>query len=313
MVAVSSIPSAFIWRRLHSLTGLFLVLYLIEHLLVNSQAALFIGSDGTGFIEAVNGIHRLPFLPILEMVLLGVPIIIHAAWGIVYLRTGKMNTIGDTGTTPYLPEYPRNHAYTWQRITSWILLFAIVAHVIHMRFIEYPSFAQKGSEHFYMVRLNSDDGLPTLAARLNVTLYDDKQIQKIATAKPTQAAIDSDAITSLKRQELKQQQDFIRALEKRPLRSGEVIAVGHDFGTATLLMVRDTFKMPIMLALYTIFVLAACFHAFNGFWTFMITWGVTQTERSQKLMRTFSTFLLCLVAFLGLAAIWITYWINLFN
>lgn len=36
------LPSAFIWRRAHSLTGLWLVLFLIEHLLTNSQAALFL-------------------------------------------------------------------------------------------------------------------------------------------------------------------------------------------------------------------------------------------------------------------------------
>ena len=80
-----------------------------------------------------------------------------------------------------------------------------------------------------------------------------------------------------------------------------------SFGIAELLMVRDTFKSPLMILLYTGLVLAACFHGFNGLWTFMISWGITLTARSQRLMRTLATGLMVLVTFLGLAAIWGTY------
>ena len=89
------------------------------------------------------------------------------------------------------------------------------------------------------------------------------------------------------------------------------MTVANSFGLAELLIVRETFKMPIMLALYTIFVLSACFHAFNGLWTFMISWGVTLTALSQVIMRRIAYALMAIVAFLGLAAIWGTYWINL--
>ena len=74
---------------------------------------------------------------------------------------------------------------------------------------------------------------------------------------------------------------------------------------------RDTFKNPLMILLYTGLVLAACFHAFNGLWTCMISWGITLTARSQQLMRSFATFLMVVIASLGLAAIWGTYWFNL--
>ena len=133
-----TLTQAFVWRRLHSLTGLFISLYLIEHLFVNSQAALWFGEDGSGFVRAVNSIQNLPFLHLIE-IFFGVPIVLHAAWGIQILRTGRSNSWPSDGSTPSLTEYPRNHAYTWQRITSWVLLVAIVAHVIHMRFYEYPS------------------------------------------------------------------------------------------------------------------------------------------------------------------------------
>lgn len=261
-----AIPATFIWRRLHSLTGLFFTLFLIEHLFVNSQAALFFGDDGWGFVKAVNNIHDLPFLPLIEIFLLGVPIVLHMIWGVVYLRTAEQNAYGVIGNKPYLPEYPRNKAYTWQRITSWILLIGIIAHVIHMRFVEYPITHSAGSKKEYIVKLQYDEGLSSLSERLGF---------KIETSKDT------------------------------------VVAITSSFGMAELLIVRETFKMPLMIALYTILVLAACFHGFNGLWTFMISWGVTLSERSQKGMLRVAQFLMVSIAFLGLAAIWGTYWINL--
>jgi succinate dehydrogenase / fumarate reductase cytochrome b subunit len=303
------LPSAFVWRRLHSLTGFFLVLFLIEHLFVNSQAALFFGADGHGFIEAVNSIHNLPYLPIIELSLLAVPILIHAVWGVVYLRTSESNSYATDGSKPSLPEYPRNRAYTWQRITSWILLFGIAAHVIHMRFLEYPAAAQLGNQKYYMVRLEQDAGLDTVAHRLDVQLYDQQKIEELKKINPT---VKPD-MSSIKKQELEQEKEWIKAIDQHKLQSGEVVAVSSNFGTASLLLVRETFKMPLMMLLYSILVIAACFHAAQGFWTFMISWGVTLTERSQQLMGYFSTFLMGLLIFLGLASIWGTYWLNLYN
>ena len=254
----------------------------------------------------------------IEIVLLGIPILIHAGWGIAYLRTGKFNSFPSDGSTPSLPEYPRNQAYSWQRITSWILVVALAGHIIHMRFIEYPASAKVDGQKYYMVRLDKDDGLVTLSQRLNVKLYDAQKIEKIKRtpnvfdeAKKPASTENDHQLALLEAQKQQQQQAFFAALEKRQLTHGQVIAVAPDFGTAELLMVRETFKMPVMIVLYTIFVLSACYHGFNGLWTFMITWGITLTQQSQRLMWHFSTFLMLLIAFLGLSAIWATYWINL--
>lgn len=327
-------PRAFILKRLHSLAGLWLVVYLIMHLLTNSQAALLIGDDGSGFIHSVNSIHELPYLPVIEITLLAIPILIHAFWGIQYIFTAKYNSFGNTGMTPYLPEYPRNHAYTWQRITSWLLVVGILAHVIHMRFIEYPNSARIDGQHAYMMRVSLDDGLYTLAKRLNVQLYDKQQIHLLNTESDThkQSPTTTEAFQSMvaslpdmfnvtkekdkpallvEEQHQMQYQEWLRALEKRPLRQGEVIAVADNFGTVELLMLRDTFKSPIMLVLYTLLVLSACFHAFNGLWTAMISWGITLSQRSQQFMSGLSLFLMIAVTSLGLSAVWLTYWINL--
>ncbi len=329
----TAIPAPFFWRRLHSLMGLLIVIFLIEHLLTNSQAALFFGEDGNGFVKAVNKIHNMPYLPLIEITIIGLPILIHALWGMHYLMTASYNSISSDGTRPSLPEYPRNHAYTWQRITSWILLFAIAAHVIQMRFIEYPASATRAGETHYMVRLDLDKGLHTLADRLNVELYNRDQIRiekegvkniKLPVSSRMRAFFysttglfkpessdETHPQKLLENQEQHLQKKWARALEKKPLAEGQVIAVAPDFGTAELLIVRETFKMPSMILLYSIFVIAAAFHAFNGLWTFLITWGVALTERSQRLMRKVTTFLMVMIASMGLIAIWGTYWINL--
>ena len=86
-----------------------------------------------------------------------------------------------------------------------------------------------------------------------------------------------------------------------------------DFGTAVLLMVRDSFRSPIKGFLYTIFVLAAAFHAFNGLWTFFITWGLVIQMKSQRTIVNICTTLMVIIALLGLAAVWGTYWVNLYR
>ena len=165
-----------------------------------------------------------------------------------------------------------------------------------------------------MIRIKEDEGLLTLSKRLGFKLYNRQQLSVeklrilLQSSINNQIHIQSDLVASQKTYE---EHSWLEAMEKWPLKENEVVVVSPSFGMAELLMVREAFKRPVMILLYTGLVLAACFHAFNGLWTFMITWGVTLTSRSQQLMRTFATGLMVLVAFLGLAAIWGTYWINL--
>lgn len=304
-----SLPYDFARRRLQSFAGLWLSFYIIFHLLTNSQAALLIGEDGRGYINEVNWIHNLPFLMVLEIVIIGLPIWVHLWIGFGYLFKAKFNSYGYTGKDPYLPQYPRNHAYTWQRITAWILIFGILAHVIHMRFYEYPAIAKEGKSTYYMVRLDNDPGLYTLEKRLDFKIYNQESIEKIARQAQALKASDDPVI----QQEISQKKGFAAALQAKKLGENQVIVSSDNFGTSSLLMVRDTFKSPLMMMLYTVFVLTACFHAFNGLWTAMIKWGVTLSVRAQNLMRKIAYGIMLIVAFLGLAAIYGTYWINLRN
>lgn len=327
-MTTATIPREFIWRRLHSLMGLWLVLFLMEHLLTNSQAALLLGDNARGFINMVNSIHNLPYLEAIEVSLLGIPILIHGVWGIKYLFTAKANSYNGGGKKPHLPEYGRNRAYTWQRITSWILLFGLIGHVVKFRFLDYPLTLNQGDVSYYFVRVDLDNGLYTVADRLGVTLYDTRAIQKeqieLMTRQGEQALVDISKnfsesqtldphkeVILLSAQKYTQKAEFVRKLEKLSLQPGQVIAVAKNFGTASLFAVRNTFKNPIYAGLYTIFVLAACFHAFNGLWTFLITWGIVLRMAAQKAAVRWCVALMLAIAFLGLAAVWGTYWFNL--
>lgn len=331
----TTIPKAFIWRRLHSLMGLWLVLFLMEHLLTNSQAALWLGDNGAGFVSMVTLIHNLPYIQVIELTLIGVPIVIHGIWGIKYLLTSKSNSRKTDGSAPYLP-LRRNRAYTWQRITSWILLVGIVGHVIKFRFVDYPERVSLGDSTVYLIKISMDDGLYTVADRLHAILYDKYQIAKerenlekrktemtpstLGTEKEEfnfwtgpvpQGYSDIKAHVLEAAQKYQEQAKFVVSLEKEKLSPGQVVAVAKEFGTASLLAVRNTFKNPIYIGLYTIFVLAACFHAGNGFWTFLITWGWVLKMSAQRAWATVSLVLIAILLFLGLAAIWGTYWLNL--
>ncbi len=260
------IPFEFILRRSQSLSGLFLVIFLFEHLLTNSQAALFIGDDGLGFIQMVNSIKSLPYLPLLEMFLIGFPILIHGGLGISYLFSARYNSYSTDGSKPSLPNYSRNHAYTWQRITAMVLVVGLSAHILMMRFLEHPQEVQTGLSSEYIVSLTQDPGLEDIAQKLGVRLH----------------------------------------------RQGSIVyATASDQGTAILLVVRDTFKSIFLCSLYTIFLLATVFHASNGLWTFCISWGLALNEYSRRVVRHISNLIMFVLAFWGLAAIWLTYWVNL--
>ncbi|MDN3505513.1 MAG: succinate dehydrogenase [Rhabdochlamydiaceae bacterium] len=331
---VENISSSFVWARIHSLMGLGIVLYLIEHLTTNSMAALWVGEDGVGFIRMVNFLHGLPYLHVLEVGLIGVPLAFHAVLGIKYAIKSKLNTIGSDGKSPSM-KHGRNHAFSWQRITSFILLIGIILHVIEFRFLHYPIAAKDNKQTYYLTRVDMDKGLYTLSDRLNVRLFNS---DAIANEKNSLAALSSKM--SLVDQKLKEMQSkehfktavefnpesasiynsvqrfkektqWVNALEQRDISNFQVIAVCENFGTATLLNVRNIFRSPIMGGFYSLFVLAAVFHAFNGLWTLLLTWGVILKMGSQKTFAKICVALMVIFGFLGLAAIWGSYWINL--
>ena len=109
-------------RRLHSLTGIVpLGAYMVVHLATN--ASLMNGVET--FQRAVFGIHSLgALLPMVEWVLILLPLLFHGLLGVWIVRTGKRNTRHYT--------YANNHRYAWQRWTGLIALVFLLTHVLHL-------------------------------------------------------------------------------------------------------------------------------------------------------------------------------------
>lgn len=310
-------PANFTMKRFSSLAGLFIVLFLFEHLLTNSQAALFFGDDGKGFVDAVNFIYSLPYLPVIEFLLLGVPIGFHAYWGLMYLYSAKPNSLPSDGTTPALPKEHKNQAYTWQRITAILLIFAIGLHVAYMRFLKHPKEVKQKSTQEYFVLVTNDPGLYTLKDRLDLTLYSPQGVVKMKQSlkrdldtlhqKNPSTLIEQNQID----QAIKEKKELLHVLQKKMPKEDQILVGSSSFGTATLMVVRNAFQSIWLCILYSLFVLIACFHAMNGVYTFAISWGLTITERSRIKVRHLSNAIMYLLIFLGLSSIWGSYWINL--
>ncbi|MFZ4576088.1 MAG: succinate dehydrogenase, partial [Phycisphaerales bacterium] len=125
----------FLLRRLHSLTGIVPVgLFLCTHLLTNASIVWglldshksHLGHAGVAtFQHEVNFIHSLPFLLLIEIGGLWLPIAFHSILGWYYATTGSANT------ERYA--YQANWRYRLQRLSGYIGVFFIFYHVATLR------------------------------------------------------------------------------------------------------------------------------------------------------------------------------------
>jgi succinate dehydrogenase / fumarate reductase cytochrome b subunit len=127
----------FYLRRLHSLTGLLIGLFLFNHFLTNS---FVFGPDGKeAFNHKVHFIHSIPFLFAVEMGMVFLPFLFHMVYGLMIMWKGESNT-ADYG-------YGRNWMYAVQRWTAWILVGFILWHLLEWRFFfknSVPAYDGKG-------------------------------------------------------------------------------------------------------------------------------------------------------------------------
>jgi succinate dehydrogenase / fumarate reductase cytochrome b subunit len=117
-----AISNEFYLRRLHSLTGVLMGLFLFNHFLTNSF--IFFGRES--FNHKVHLIHSIPGLLLLEIALVAAPFIFHGAYGLYIMMNGKQNF--------QYYRYTRNSLYTIQRLTAAILTAFILWHVLELRF-----------------------------------------------------------------------------------------------------------------------------------------------------------------------------------
>ena len=112
----------FFIRRFHSLIALIpLGLFLCFHFLLNSS--VFISNEA--YLQVINFMKNAPFIIVLELVLIAIPIIFHGIYGIYIAFLAKNNA--------FQYRYYRNLAFYLQRVTSIILLAFIIWHVYTVR------------------------------------------------------------------------------------------------------------------------------------------------------------------------------------
>jgi succinate dehydrogenase / fumarate reductase cytochrome b subunit len=136
----------FLLRRLHSLSGIVPIgAFLFPHLLTNSSIVwgswLNKAHYGHGGVESfqheVNYIHNLPFLILIEWGVLFLPILLHAALGVWFALSGRMNALAYG--------YGGNRRYTLQRLTGYLGVLFIFMHITSLRFGEaVPMFTYGG-------------------------------------------------------------------------------------------------------------------------------------------------------------------------
>ena len=112
----------FLLRRLHSLSGLIPVgAYMCVHLITNATVL----DSPASFQDKVYTIHSLGvLLPLIEWVFIFIPILFHAIFGFVIIKSGSTNssTYSTSG----------NLRYTLQRISGMLAFAFIMWHVFHM-------------------------------------------------------------------------------------------------------------------------------------------------------------------------------------
>jgi succinate dehydrogenase / fumarate reductase cytochrome b subunit len=112
----------FVLRRLHSLAGIIPVgIFLLEHLYVNSYAL----RGPAAYDRAVGMLQSLPYLVVIELVLIILPLCFHGIYGL-WITWGSSANLGS------FPYY-RNWMYYSQRISGIIVLIFAGYHFYTLR------------------------------------------------------------------------------------------------------------------------------------------------------------------------------------
>ncbi|WP_437305996.1 succinate dehydrogenase [Sorangium sp. So ce388] len=138
---------SFLLRKLHSLTGALPVGgFLLFHFWTNAKAL----QGQERFDAAVSEISHMPYLPVLEIGLVVLPLAFHAIYGVKLALEGRPNVGRYT--------YSRNWMYTMQRVTG-LLAFAFIS--LHL----WQYWAQK-----WLGRMAPEDFYPRLCASMSSTV-----------------------------------------------------------------------------------------------------------------------------------------------
>ena len=107
----------FLLRKLHQITGIVpLGMFFFVHMFTNSKAM----NGEVPFNKAVKEIHDIPFLLLIEIFGIFLPLLFHSVYGVIISSEAKPN--------PLNYGYGRNWFYVFQRATGIFLFFFLLFH-----------------------------------------------------------------------------------------------------------------------------------------------------------------------------------------
>ncbi|MBI5972167.1 succinate dehydrogenase cytochrome b558 subunit [Staphylococcus caledonicus] len=68
-------------------------------------------------------------------------------------------------------------------------------------------------------------------------------------------------------------------------------------------LMHETLQNPIWVVIYIICIIAVVFHFSNGLWSFLVTWGILQSKKSQRVFTWVSLAVFLVLSYIGVTAI----------
>ncbi|MBK6723302.1 MAG: succinate dehydrogenase [Acidobacteria bacterium] len=142
----------FLLRKLHQITGIVpLGMFFFVHMFTNSKAM----NGAASFDKAVKEIHDIPYLLLIEIFGIFVPLLFHSVYGVLISAEAKPNVLNYS--------YGRNWFYVFQRATGIFLFFFLLFHILNLRFGVIPGL------NMTPVAGNADKAFSIVAAEFQIT------------------------------------------------------------------------------------------------------------------------------------------------
>ncbi len=115
--------NSFLMRKLHQVTGIVpLGIFFLFHIYTNSAAL----NGAKVFNDHVEDLHEMPYLLLVEIFGVFIPLMFHAVYGMLISSEAKVNVFNY--------RFARNWFYVLQRISGVYLFFFLLFHILNFRF-----------------------------------------------------------------------------------------------------------------------------------------------------------------------------------
>ncbi len=142
----------FLLRKVHQVTGIVpLGMFFFVHMFTNSKAM----NGAASFDKAVKEIHDIPYLLLIEIFGMFLPLLFHSIYGILISAEAKPNVLNYS--------YGRNWFYIFQRATGIFLFFFLLFHILNLRFGLIPGL------NMTPIAGNADKAFSIIAAEFQLT------------------------------------------------------------------------------------------------------------------------------------------------